>query len=64
MEASTPGGPQYEGFAVDLLDMVAKSLKFNYTMYVAPDGKYGAKDKDTGEWNGMVRELIERVSKL
>ncbi|KAL5010168.1 hypothetical protein ScPMuIL_012473 [Solemya velum] len=64
MEASTPGGPQYEGFAVDLLDMVAKSLKFNYTMYVAPDGKYGAKDKDTGEWNGMVRELIERKADL
>ena len=26
------------------------------------DGKYGAQDDANGQWNGMVRELIDHVS--
>ncbi|KAL3882469.1 hypothetical protein ACJMK2_028806, partial [Sinanodonta woodiana] len=52
------GGPRFEGFVIDLLDLIAHKLGFNYTVYVAPDGKYGAKVDDKGNWNGMVGELI------
>ena len=26
------------------------------------DGAYGSKSKETGEWNGMLGEIIENVS--
>lgn len=26
------------------------------------DGKYGALEESTGQWNGMVRELMDHVS--
>lgn len=53
---------QYQGFAIDLLKEIAKKLKFNYTVYIVKDGTYGAPNDKTGDWNGMVRELIEKVS--
>lgn len=30
-------------------------------MYNVPDGNFGAKDSKTRQWNGMVKELVERV---
>ena len=28
------------------------------------DGQYGSKNKETGEWNGMLGEILEHVGKL
>lgn len=55
---------QYQGFAIDLLKEIAKKLKFNYTVYIVKDGTYGAPNDKTGDWNGMVRELIEKNADL
>ena len=53
---------RYEGFCVDLLAEVAKIVGFKYEIELVPDGKYGAPDPSKNmEWNGMVRELIDRV---
>ena len=54
------GNDQYEGFCVDLLAEIAEMVGFKYKIELVPDGKYGAPDKH-GKWNGMVRQLIERV---
>ena len=32
-----------------------------YSLIETIDGKYGAKDKITGEWNGMVGMIVRRV---
>ncbi len=48
----------FYGFAIDLLARLATELKFTYTLYEAPDGKYGAMNEYTRQWDGMVRELI------
>ena len=32
-----------------------------YTLIETIDGKFGAKDKITGEWNGMVGMIVRRV---
>ena len=34
---------------------------FNYVIELVPDKKYGALDPDTGEWNGIVRQILEKV---
>lgn len=55
------GNDRYEGFCVDLLGEIAGMVDFGYKIELVSDGKYGAPNKH-GQWNGMVRELIERVS--
>ena len=37
---------------------------FNYVIELVPDKKYGALDPDTGEWNGIVRQILEKVSSI
>lgn len=54
------GNDQFEGYAVDLAYEISKTLGFNYTIRLVPDGRYGSYNKETGEWDGMVRELLEQ----
>lgn len=56
--------PCYEGFTKDLLDLIARDQKFRYKITLAPDGKQGSVDPITGKWNGIIKEVQERVSKL
>lgn len=54
--------PRFEGFCIDLLREISEMVGFEYTIQLVPDGKYGVYDPDTGEWNGMVRRLMDKVS--
>lgn len=56
------GNDRFEGYCLDLLKELSNILGFIYDVTLVPDGKYGAQD-DRGEWNGMVKELIDHVSK-
>lgn len=56
------GNARFYGFCVDILDRVAKQVGFEYILDLVPDRKYGAKDPITGEWNGMVAQLMKHVS--
>lgn len=56
------GNARFYGFCVDILDSVAKQVGFEYILDLVPDRKYGAKDPITGEWNGMVAQLMKHVS--
>ncbi len=51
----------YEGYCLDLVKRLAKELKFKYEFHLVGDGKYGNLNEETGEWNGMIRELRDRV---
>ncbi|XP_064550385.1 glutamate receptor ionotropic, kainate 2 isoform X4 [Drosophila montana] len=53
------GNAQFEGFGIELIDELSKKLGFSYTFYLQPDNKYGGIDPKTGEWNGMLREIID-----
>ncbi|CAL8249643.1 unnamed protein product [Boreogadus saida] len=55
------GNDRFEGFCIDLLKELANILGFSYEIRLVADGRYGSQD-DKGQWNGMVRELIEHVS--
>ena len=60
-EQALLGNDRFEGFCVDLLGEIAKEVGFQYEIRLVPDGKYGAPDPDTGIWNGMVKQLLDRV---
>ncbi len=52
---------KYEGYVIDMVKELASRLKFKYQFHLVYDGKYGSLNKATGEWNGMLRELIDQV---
>lgn len=57
------GNDRFEGYCLDLLKELSNILGFTYEVKLVSDGKYGAQN-EKGEWNGMVRELIDHVSDL
>jgi len=57
------GNDRFEGFCFDIIDEISKMLGFHYVFKVVDDLNYGSRDKNTGEWNGMIRELLDGVIK-
>jgi len=55
------GNSKYEGFCIDLLHRIASQVGFHYAITLVPDNKYGAYDPITKQWNGIVRELMDKV---
>lgn len=55
-------GTHFEGFCIDLLKAIAEMIGFDYQIALVPDGKYGVYNLDTGEWNGIVRQLMDKVN--
>ncbi|XP_038214236.1 glutamate receptor ionotropic, kainate 2-like [Zerene cesonia] len=53
------GNERYEGFCIELIDRLARQLHFNYTFVEQPDGRYGSYNKTTGQWDGMMKRLME-----
>nr|XP_027217500.1 glutamate receptor ionotropic, kainate 2-like [Penaeus vannamei] len=58
------GNGRYVGFCVDLLRHVSMMAGFDYEIVLSGDGVYGLIDTETGEWNGLVRGLIDRKADL
>lgn len=58
MKTGSPG--QYEGYTVDVLDALAETNNFTYSITPEQDGVYGVKD-DKGNWNGMMGQLVSKV---
>jgi len=58
------GNEAFEGFGIELIEKLSQKLGFNFTFQLQEDKKYGNKDKETGEWNGMIRELMDDKAQL
>lgn len=58
------GNAQFEGYNVDLIYEISRLLGFNYTFRVVPDGRYGSYNKQTKEWDGMIKELLDQKADL
>ncbi|XP_035212026.1 glutamate receptor ionotropic, kainate 2-like [Stegodyphus dumicola] len=58
------GNERFEGFCIDLLKTIADLIGFSYELYIVPDKKFGAENTTTGEWNGLVREIIDKNADL
>lgn len=55
------GNERFEGYCFDLIDSIAQILNFKYVFELVPDGKYGSYDKESKQWNGLVKHLLDRV---
>jgi len=42
------GNAQFEGYGIDLIHEISKILGFNYSIRLAPDGRYGGFNRETG----------------
>lgn len=51
---------KFRGFCIDILDEIANRMNFRYELYRVADNQYGSEDEN-GSWNGMIRELMEKV---
>uniref|UniRef100_A0A3P9JV93 Glutamate receptor n=1 Tax=Oryzias latipes TaxID=8090 RepID=A0A3P9JV93_ORYLA len=65
-KSDTPlyGNDRFEGYCIDLLRELASILGFTYEVRLVEDGKYGVQDENSGQWNGMVRELMDHRADL
>ena len=60
----------YEGYIPELLVEIKRVLEddagidFKYKLELMSEGNYGRKDAVSGQWDGMIQELIEDVSIL
>ncbi|XP_072106433.1 glutamate receptor ionotropic, kainate 2 [Mobula birostris] len=57
------GNSRFEGFCIDLLKELSNILGFTYEVRLVDDGRYGVQD-EKGQWNGMVRELMDHKADL
>ncbi|XP_050546759.1 ionotropic receptor 25a [Daktulosphaira vitifoliae] len=61
MQVDDEDGPghKFKGYCIDLIEEIKKQIGFEYEIYIAPDNSFGHMD-DNGQWNGMIKELIEK----
>lgn len=52
------------GFSIELLKILQRELQFVPEIYFVADGFYGIFDEKTGNWNGIVRELVLGIGDL
>lgn len=57
-----PATGEFEGYCIDLLKRLADMMGFNYTLYEVEDRSFGT--QVDGEWNGIVRDIMQEVSAL
>lgn len=54
------GNAKYEGYTVDLIEAIAKSIGFTYKLEVIK-GKQGSYNQKTKQWDGLVKHILDRV---
>ncbi|CAJ0595108.1 unnamed protein product [Cylicocyclus nassatus] len=47
----------YEGYCIDLIELIREELNFTYTIYEVEDGSFGSVDRN-GNWNGLIGALM------
>ncbi|XP_022103504.1 glutamate receptor ionotropic, kainate 1-like [Acanthaster planci] len=57
------GNDRYYGFCIDMLKKISEILHFSYKIVEVEDNNYGS-ELESGRWNGMVGELMERKADL
>ncbi|XP_031338267.1 ionotropic receptor 25a-like [Photinus pyralis] len=53
----------YFGYCIDLMDKIANYLNIKYEIHTVQNGGFGYIN-DSGEWNGVVQELIQREAEI
>ena len=43
------------------MNRLKQVLHFDYVIYMSPDGTVGNENRATGDWGGVIGELIKKV---
>lgn len=62
MPSVRPGSSKYEGFLIDVLEELKKSLNVDFEIDLVADGTYGRRTEQ-GNWTGMIGHLQRGVSR-
>merc|ERR1719318_212799 len=62
--AAQAGNARYEGYLLDLVTLLAGKLSFDFTLSLVGDGKYGTYDENTGQWTGMIGEVMSGAADM
>ncbi|KAI1307964.1 Glutamate receptor ionotropic, kainate 2 [Halotydeus destructor] len=62
-ELGLTGNDKYEGYCIELISKISEILGFKYHIKLVDDRAHGKRDS-MGEWNGMIRELIDGKADL
>ncbi|XP_047363225.1 glutamate receptor ionotropic, kainate 2-like [Vespa velutina] len=54
----------YEGYCIDVIENIAKILKFKYSFMLVPDNQYGSYNPKKKSWNGLMRLLLDHEADL
>ena len=57
------GNDRYEGYCADLAKKIAAEIGITYTIRPVEDDAYGSQSEENGTWNGMVGQLVSKVSR-
>ena len=52
------------GLCIDLLQKLAADIGFRYHIFEVEDRKWGVRDKNTGQWNGLLKALLDNKADL
>lgn len=50
-----------EGYSMDLIHAISEILNFKYEFYLVKDDKYGSLNPVTKQWDGIIKDLLDRV---
>ena len=57
------GQKRYEGYCIDLINEIARYLHFKGVVFEIETDKQGKLDPITKTWNGLIRRIVDHVSK-
>ncbi|CAH1786109.1 unnamed protein product [Owenia fusiformis] len=60
IDPNKTGLAAYSGYMADYVRRLSDITGFSYEFYPAPDGRYGSKNETTGEYDGMIGEVIKK----
>ena len=57
-----PAKDRFSGYAIDMMNEIARLLNLTFTLELVPDGTTG-QALENGTWNGMIGMLMNNVSR-
>ena len=52
------------GLVPDILEFLASNLNFTYELELSRDGTWGYYDQSTGEWSGIIKDVVDGVADI
>ena len=52
------------GMVPDIFEYMADTYNFTYELFESRDGSWGSYDPQTGQWSGIIRDLVDDVADI